>query len=491
MISLKVYYQNIMKKLSLYILTSTFILASCGGGGGGGGSAPVAPSNPAPVINLSISSSSVVTGTEVTLTWSSSNASSCTANGAWSGSKDTSGNEAIVVIESGSLSFGLTCTGTSSSSKTVTLNVNPALNAYAYIDGPTTFSGFYIFKQKDTIAMIKSVEVDMDINDKDSLFISEFRYLENRYLAEFNDDDGNRDGQGVRLGQDYNVNDSGEQNTFYIPQVSEVFHSSNQIILNTDDSINPFTYPDNVSSTDDLEIFSADIILDFDPEYIPTYSDEELVYSHDNIRMSVFAAPKGDEDSNDASFIGTYRNNDTYAFLYLIDKREVDQYSSNLPSESDIFGKNLLMLEIYNSYQSQPNLELITENGFRTRSDLAQINNLSSASAVRTLNGARFADAIDVTTNENIGTSAYAIKYLQPDETTNQRFFLKTSLTDDTLFGNDCLSSSNMFRSCEAVSWQLYFFSPDKESLIGLKLGGYFNEPHQTNARVLLDNDDD
>jgi len=480
-----------MKKLSLYILTSTFILASCGGGGGGGGSAPVAPSNPAPVINLSISSSSVVTGTEVTLTWSSSNASSCAANGAWSGDKGTSGNESIVVIESGSLSFGLTCTGTSSSSKTVTLNVNPALNAYAYIDGPTTFSGFYIFKQKDTIAMIKSVEVDIDINDKDSLFISEFRYLEDRYLAEFNDDDGNRDGQGVRLGQNYNVDDSGEQNTFYIPQVSEVFHSSNQIILNTDDSINPFTYPDNVSSTDDLEIFSADIILDFDPEYIPTYSDEERLYSHDNIRMSVFAAPKGDEDSNDASFIGTYRNDDTYAFLYLIDKREVDEYSSNLPSESDIFNKNLLMLEIYNSYQSQPNLELITENGFRTRSDLAQINNLSNLSAIYTLNGARFADAIDVTTNENIGTSAYAIKYLQPDETTNQRFFLKTSLTDDTLFGNDCLSSSNQFRNCEAINWQLYFFSPDKETLIGLKLGGYFNGPHQTNARVLLDNDDD
>ena len=482
-----------MKKLSLYILTSTFILASCGGGGGGGGSAPVAPSNPAPVINLSISSSSVVTGTEVTLTWSSSNASSCAANGAWSGDKGTSGNESIVVIESGSLSFGLTCTGTSSSSKTVTLNVNPALNAYAYIDGPTTFSGFYIFKQKDTIAMIKSVEVDIDINDKDSLFISEFRYLEDRYLAEFYDDDGNRDGQGVRLGQNYNVDDSGEQNTFYIPQVSNVFHSSNQIILNTDDSINPFTYPDNVSSTDDLEVFSADIILDFDPEYIPTYTfnDEELLYSHDNIRMSVFAAPKEDEDSNDASFIGTYRNDDTYAFLYLIDKREVDEYSSNLPSESDIFGKNLLMLEIYNSYQSQPNLELITENGFRTRSDFAQINNLSNLSAIYTLNGARFADAIDVTTNENIGTSAYAIKYLQPDETTNQRFFLKTSLTDDTLFGNDCLSSSNQFRNCEAINWPLYFFSPDKETLIGLKLGGYFNGPHQTNARVLLDNDDD
>ena len=481
------------KKTVVYILTSTFILVSCGGGGGGGGGDST-PSNPAPVINLSISSSSITIGTEVTITWSSTNANSCSANGAWSGDKGTSGNESIVVIESGSLSFGLTCSGTSSSSKTVSLEVIPALNAYAYINGPTTFSGFYVFKQKNTVAMIKSVEVEIDINDKDSLFITRFSYLENRYLSEYFNDDGSRDGLGVRLGQDYNVDDSGEQVSYYIPQVSEVFHSSNQIILNTDDSINPYTYVDNVSSIDDLEIFNADIILDFDPEYIPTYTSsggEERLYSHDNIRMSVYAIPKG-EDSNDAAFIGTYRNNDNYAFLYLIDKREVDEYSNNLPSESDIFGKNLLMLEIYNSYQSQPNLELITENGFRTKSDLAQINNLSNLSEAYTLDGARLADAIDVLTNETLGAgNSYAIKYLQPDNTSNQRFFLKTSLRSDSFFSNDCFDSYSYYRRCDAINWQLYFFTPDKESLIGFKLGGYFDEPHQTNARILLDNDED
>lgn len=476
-----------MKRLSLYILTSTFILASCGGGGGGsGGSAPSAPSNPAPVINLSISSSSVVTGTEVTLTWSSSNASSCTANGAWSGDKGTSGNESIVVIESGSLSFGLTCTGTSSSSKTVSLDVNPALNAYAYINGPTTFSGFYIFKDKFLTARVKSIEVDMDINDKGSLYITQFRYSEDRYLGDFGTN-------GVELGELVNVNDEGEQTTYYIPQVSEVFHSSNQIILNTDDSINPFTYADSITGIDDLEIFNADIILEFDPEYISTYElgEEDRTYSHDNIRMSVYAAPKDSEDSNDATFIGTYGNDDNYAFLYLIDKREVDEYSSNLPSESDIFNKNLLMLDIYTSYQSQPNLELITENGFRTKSDLAQINNISNADAGQTLQGARLADAIDVTTNETLGLgNSYAIKYLQPDETSNQRVFLKTSLSSDSLFTNDCLASYSYYRRCDAINWQLYFFSPDKETLVGLHLGGYFDQAHQTNARILLDNDD-
>ena len=485
-----------MKNLSTYILVSTFILASCGGGGGGGGggSTPMPPSNPAPVVNFSASSSSVATGATVTLTWSSSNATSCSANGSWSGSKETSGNETVILKNSGTITFGLTCSSASSNtSKTLTITVNPVLNAYAYIDGPTTFSGFYIFKDKYLTARVKSIEVDMDINDQDSLFITQFRYLENRVLGAFDNDDGNPDGQGLRLGELININDSGEQTTYYIPQVSEVFHSSNQIILNTDNSINPYTYPDNVSSTDDLEIFHADIILEFNPDNIFYYELDEEVrpYSHDNIRMSVFAGPKESEDSNDATFIGTYRNDGSYAFLYLVDKREVEEYSNNLPNESDIFGKNLLMLDVFTSYQSQPNLELITNNGFRTKSDLAQINNLSNTIARHTLNGSRFADAIDVATNENIGTSGYAIKYLQPDETSNQRFFLKTSLTDDTLFGNDCLSSSNQFRSCEAINWQLYFFTPDKESLAGFHMGGYFNQPHQTNARILLDNDDD
>ena len=62
-----------MKKLTLYILTSTFILASCGGGGGGGSSTPSAPSNPAPTVNFSTSVGAIAVGKIVTLTWSSAN----------------------------------------------------------------------------------------------------------------------------------------------------------------------------------------------------------------------------------------------------------------------------------------------------------------------------------------------------------------------------------------------------------------------------------
>ena len=226
------------------------------------------------------------------------------------------------MTKSGTFNFGLSCSSsTSSSSKIVTLEVNAALNAYAYIEGPTTFSGFYIFKDKNSRARVKSIEVDMDINDKNSLFITEFRYSENRILGTFRDSNDNYDGQGVRLGESSNIDsETGEQITYYIPQISETFHSSNQIILNTNNSINPYTYPDQTSSLDDLEIFNADIILEFDPDFIWTYEGEDGInypFTHDNIRMNVFAAPKGSEDSNDATFIGTYINNDSYAFCTL------------------------------------------------------------------------------------------------------------------------------------------------------------------------------
>tara|TARA_B100000965_G_scaffold90601_1_gene73812 strand:+ start:94 stop:1506 length:1413 start_codon:yes stop_codon:yes gene_type:complete len=470
-----------LRNINLIILSSLFIVSSCGGGGGGGGgdSSPATP--PGPIINFNSSPTSVITGETLTLTWSTSNATSCSASGSWSGDKATSGNETIIVTKSGSLNFVLTCSSSSSSSsKTVSVSVNPVLNAYAYIDGPTTFSGFYIYKRKGIALRMKSVTVDMDINDQESLYITRFRYSEDRYLAGFNDDNGNSDRQGVRLGESFNIDENGDQKTYYIPQISEAFHSSNQIILNTNNQINPYTYEGD--TLDDLEIFNADITLEFDPEYIYTNS-------HNNIKMSVMAFPKENENTFNAYFIGTSSDSDSYTFLYLVDKRFVDDNSNNLPSESDIFDKNLLMVNLYTSFMSQPNIVPITENGFRTKTEIAQVNNTGQL-VKDTLNGARLADAIDITTNETLGLgNSYAIKYLQPDESSTQRVFLKTSLRSDSIFTNECLAPYNPYRGCDAINWQLYFFTPDKEGLVGLILGGYFTSSELTNARLLIDND--
>jgi len=70
----------------------------------------LAPAPPAPTVTLTASASSVTSGQSATLTWSSTNATSCTASGGWNGTLATSGSQSTgALTESGS--FTLTCTG--------------------------------------------------------------------------------------------------------------------------------------------------------------------------------------------------------------------------------------------------------------------------------------------------------------------------------------------------------------------------------------------
>ncbi len=68
-----------------------------------------------PSISLSSSSNLIAAGASVNLTWSSTNATSCEASGAWSGSKATSGTQVIGPL-SESTTFILRCTGNSGTS---------------------------------------------------------------------------------------------------------------------------------------------------------------------------------------------------------------------------------------------------------------------------------------------------------------------------------------------------------------------------------------
>ena len=208
-----------MKKLSLYILTSTFILASCGGGGGGGGSAPVAPSNPAPVVNFSASSSSVATGVAVTLTWSSSNATSCSASvsagsATFAGTKGTSGNEDVVVVY-GTNTFNLSCTGSGgSSSKSVTVEGTQIFDESAFVPlGQTkVYRGFVINKEVGRVACVASIGMEFTNNDG---FLSLDRYLVNewRYI-QYDITDGVYS-SGLRLTEDFVTAEGDEFGTFY------------------------------------------------------------------------------------------------------------------------------------------------------------------------------------------------------------------------------------------------------------------------------------
>jgi hypothetical protein len=65
---------------------------------------------PAPTVTLSAGPTTIASGDNSTLTWSSTNATSCTASGGWTGTQATSGK--LSVSPTSTTTYTLTCTGT-------------------------------------------------------------------------------------------------------------------------------------------------------------------------------------------------------------------------------------------------------------------------------------------------------------------------------------------------------------------------------------------
>jgi hypothetical protein len=97
-----------LKKL-LSITFSILFIVSCGGGGGGGSTPTTPPVTPAPTVNLSAEPTLVLVENTSTLTWSSTNATSCSAT--WTSQTGTSGSEAVTISAAGNNNFSITCTG--------------------------------------------------------------------------------------------------------------------------------------------------------------------------------------------------------------------------------------------------------------------------------------------------------------------------------------------------------------------------------------------
>ncbi len=113
-------------KLSYSLIMLTIFLFSCGGGGSDSQPSATTPviTTPAPTITFSSSSSSVELSNEFTLTWSSTNATSCAASEDWSGDNGVSGTQAITSTTAGEKSYVLTCTGEGgSATETVTVTI--------------------------------------------------------------------------------------------------------------------------------------------------------------------------------------------------------------------------------------------------------------------------------------------------------------------------------------------------------------------------------
>ena len=84
----------------------------------------------APVVSLSISPSSITSGSSSTLSWSATNSpTSCSASGSWSGTKSSSGSQSTGTKTTGTYTYTLTCSNSGGSgSKDVTQTVSaPAL----------------------------------------------------------------------------------------------------------------------------------------------------------------------------------------------------------------------------------------------------------------------------------------------------------------------------------------------------------------------------
>ncbi len=66
---------------------------------------------PAPTVSLTLAPAAITTSQTSVLSWSSANASSCTASGAWIGSRATSGSVTVSSAIAGNITYSLSCTG--------------------------------------------------------------------------------------------------------------------------------------------------------------------------------------------------------------------------------------------------------------------------------------------------------------------------------------------------------------------------------------------
>ena len=147
-------------KTNTFLLTSIFLISACGGGGGGG-------SAPLPTIDSFTASSLAdsLVGSTLQLSWTSTNATSCTASGAWTGSKSSSGTESVTVSINGTNTFSLICSGTGGSSTTSSVSVKGFINITGVaVDGYISNSSIFIDENDSFTLDSSEVSTSGDVN---------------------------------------------------------------------------------------------------------------------------------------------------------------------------------------------------------------------------------------------------------------------------------------------------------------------------------------
>jgi hypothetical protein len=95
---------------------------------GGGTTTPPPTPTPAPTLTLASSQATVNVGSSAILTWTATDATSCTASGDWSGTKSTSGSQTTGALSTaGTQTFTMVCTGAGGSvTQAVSISVTSA-----------------------------------------------------------------------------------------------------------------------------------------------------------------------------------------------------------------------------------------------------------------------------------------------------------------------------------------------------------------------------
>ena len=122
--------RNSFPLLAIVLLLSALVLSGCSSSVTT--AAIPTPPTPAAIVTLSLAPTSVMPGQSATITWTTGNATSCTASGAWSGALGASGSTSVMLQGTQPQTYTLSCSGTGSpGSKSVTLNVGSEQGACA------------------------------------------------------------------------------------------------------------------------------------------------------------------------------------------------------------------------------------------------------------------------------------------------------------------------------------------------------------------------
>ena len=105
-------------------------------------------------------------GSTLQLSWTSTNATSCTASGAWTGSKSSSGTESGVTVSiNGTNTFTLTCSGTGGSSTPSSVSVKGFINITGVaVDGYISNSSIFIDENDSFTLDSTEVSTSGDVN---------------------------------------------------------------------------------------------------------------------------------------------------------------------------------------------------------------------------------------------------------------------------------------------------------------------------------------